>query len=262
MKRAALLCLAAIAILAFLLPVVAPLDGLSQNRALPLAPPGPGHWLGTDPFGRDQFARLILGLRLSLSAGLLATTLALGLGATLGALAGFRRGWPDALVMRTAELFQSLPWFFLLLALRALLPLSLRPSAALLSIALMAGLTGWPRPARIVRGIALAAREREYVQAARAFGASGWYLVRRHILPEAAGAIAVQAALLLPQFVMAEVILSFVGLGVGEPAPSLGLMLSALRDLHLLTSCPWMLAPAFLLILITLCCQTLANRWY
>lgn len=257
--RAALVVLAAILLVSLLGPVFAHLDGVSQDRMHPLAAPGAGHWLGTDAFGRDQLARLLLGTRTSLLAGLFATLLALGGGMVLGGLAGFYPGWRDSLVMRLAELVQSLPWFFLVLAVRALLPLSISPSTVLLLIALLAGATGWPRPCRLIRGIVLAERNRDYVLAARAFGATDWYLLRRHVLPAAWGTVAVQMVILIPQFVMTEVTLSFLGLGTGEPAASLGTMLGGLRDVHVLTSCPWMLAPVAILILLTFCCQTTAD---
>lgn len=258
-SRAALWVLAVILAAALLGPEIPGLDGVAQDRALALAAPGAAHWLGTDAFGRDQFARLLIGTRASLFAGVLATTLALAGGLILGGLAGFYADWRDSLVMRLAELVQSVPWFFLILAVRALLPLTISPLTALLLIALIAGATGWTRPCRLIRGISLAERNRDYVEVARRCGASDAYLIRRHILPAAWGAVGVQAALLLPQFVMTEVTLSFLGLGAGEPAASLGTMLASLRDLHILTSCPWMLTPAAVLILLTLCCQTFAD---
>ena len=220
-RRLALLTLSVIVVAAALGPELPGLDSVAQDRSLPLDSPGWVHWLGTDAYGRDEFARLLVGTRTSLSAGLLATTLALLGGIVLGGLAGFYPGWRDSVIMRLAELVQSLPWFFLILALRALMPLTIAPGTALLLIALIAGVTGWPRPCRLVRGITLVERSRDYVEVARRYGASDAYLFRRHMLPAAWGAVGVQAALLLPQFVMTEVTLSFLGLGVGDPAASL-----------------------------------------
>lgn len=224
-------------------------DPRAQDRELPFHPPDGAHWLGTDGFGRDVLARLVAGTRISLTAGILATALALTCATALGAVAGYFPGWRDDFAMRAAELFQSLPWLYLVLGIRALLPLSLPPELALLSVALVSGLTGWARPARLIRGVVLSARTRDYVTAARAFGAGNLYLLRRHMVPEAFPVLLVQASVLLPQFILAEVTLSFLGLGIGEPAPSLGGMLAALRDLHVLSSYPWMLSPAFVLIL-------------
>jgi peptide/nickel transport system permease protein len=107
---------------------------------------------------------------------------------------------------------------------------------------------GWVRPARLVRGVVLSVRERGYVQAARGFGATGLYLMRRHILPETTGVVLTQATVLLPQFILAEVTLSFLGLGIGEPVPSWGNMLAGARQYFALVSHPWLLSPAVLLI--------------
>ena len=145
--------------------------------------PRPLFLLGTDGFGRDQFSRLLHGGRVSLAAGLLAAALSLGAGWLLGALAGFYGRWADAAIMRAADVFLALPWLYLLFAVRAFLPLEMPPARAFLMIVAVIGLVGWARPARLVRGVVLSARERGYVLAARGFGASDAWLLRRHILP-------------------------------------------------------------------------------
>ena len=205
--------------------------------------------LGTDDYGRDVFSRLLHGGQISLLAGLLAAGLSLALGATLGTLAGFFGRWADAGIMRLAELFLSLPWVYLLLAVRAFLPLHISPSEAFLLITVVVGMIGWARPARLVRGVVLSAKERTFVLAARGFGASNLYLLRRHVLPETYGVLLTQASLLIPQYILAEVTLSFLGLGVGEPAASWGNMLSSLQQYHVLTSYWWMFAPGAVLFL-------------
>jgi peptide/nickel transport system permease protein len=147
--------------------------------------------------------------------------------------------------MRLSELFMALPWIYMLLGLRAFLPLRMPPlTSALLLIAIIGGL-GWVRPARLVRGVVLEAKEQPFVDAARHFGASGPYLLRRHILPLTAGVLLTQAAVLIPRYILAEVGISFLGLGVGEPVPSWGNMLSEARHYHAVISHPWMLAPGF-----------------
>ncbi len=215
--------------------------------------PGSIHLLGTDEFGRDQFSRILWGGQISLATGWLAALLALGIGLGLGLLAGFHGGWLDAVIMRATELFLALPWLYLLLAVRAFLPLSLSPGVTALALVGVIGIVGWARPARLVRGITLSAKERDYVYAARGFGASAWHLIRRHCLPETYGVLATQAALLIPQFILTEVALSFVGLGVGEPAPSWGNLLTPLRQISILTSAWWMALPAVAVILTAWC---------
>jgi peptide/nickel transport system permease protein len=217
------------------------------------------HLMGTDAFGRDVFSRFLYGGQISLFAGVLATLLTLVFGTILGTFAGYYGGWFDAFIMRGAELFLALPWLYLLFAVRAFLPLSLSGGRALLLLIGVIGLVGWARPARMIRGVTLSIRERHYVLAARLFGASDIYLVRRHVLPDLYSIILTQAALLIPQYVLAEVVLSFLGLGVGEPTPSWGNMLSTLQQYAVLVSYWWMLLPGLLLLPVFLGYLLLAN---
>ena len=204
--------------------------------------------LGTDGYGRDQLSRLLHGGQISLVAGLLAAGLSLGAGLVLGSVAGFFGRGLDALIMRGAELFLALPWLYLLFAVRAVLPLHITPGQAFLLLVVVIGLVDWARPARLVRGVVLSARERDYVRAARGFGASDLYLLRRHVVPQTFGVLLTQAALLIPQYILAEVTLSFLGLGVSEPASSWGNMLGALQQYHVLASYWWMWVPGFALV--------------
>jgi peptide/nickel transport system permease protein len=150
--------------------------------------------------------------------------------------------------MRVAELFLALPWLYLLFALRAFLPLSLSPLKAFFLIVAVIGAVGWARPARLVRGVVLSAKERDFVRAARGFGATNGYLLRRHILPETSSVLLTQAAILIPQYVLAEMTLSFLGLGVPEPAPSWGNLLSNLQQYSVLVSYWWMYLPALAMV--------------
>jgi peptide/nickel transport system permease protein len=215
--------------------------------------------LGTDGLGRDQLSRLMVGGQISLLAGLLATLLSLAAGAVLGTAAGFFGKWVDEPVMRTTDLFLALPWLYLLLAIRAFLPLSISPTSAFFLIVVVIGLVGWARPARLVRGVVLSARERKYAAAAKGFGATPWYILKRHILPQAWQVLLIQAAVLIPQYVLAEVTLSFVGLGVAEPTPSWGNMLANLQQYHVLVSYWWMYLPALSLVPVSLGYFLLAN---
>jgi len=215
--------------------------------------------LGTDAFGRDQLSRLLHGAQISLFAGLLATVLSLGVGWLLGTLAGYYGGWLDSVLMRSAELFLALPWLYLLFAMRAVLPLHLSPGQAFLLLVLVIGLVDWARPARLVRGVVLSARERSYVLAARGFGASDLYLIRRHIAPQTFGLLLTQAALLAPQYILAEVTLSYLGLGVSEPVPSWGNMLASLQHYHVLASYWWMWVPGLALVAVFLAYYALSE---
>jgi peptide/nickel transport system permease protein len=191
---------------------------------------------------------------------MLATVLSLALGAMAGVIAGYFGGWRDQLVMRLVELFLALPWLYLLLTVRALLPLSFGPQQTFLMLAGVIGIVGWARPARMVRGVVRSLRERPYVVAARGFGASDWHLFKRHILPDLGGLLLTQAAILVPQYVLAEVALSFVGVGVAEPAASWGGLLAYLRQLSVLACCAWMALPCCFLVLTFASFQKLADQ--
>jgi peptide/nickel transport system permease protein len=204
----------------------------------------PIYLLGSDGYGRDLLSRVLFGGQVSLLAGLIGAGLTLSIGLCIGAAAGFWGGWKDEVLMRVAELFLALPWIYLLFAMRAFLPLAVPPLKAFLLVVVVIGAVGWARPARMVRGIVLSAKERDFVRAARGFGASGGYLLRRHILPETASVVLTQAAILVPQFVLAEMTLSFLGLGVPDAVPSWGNILASLQHYNVLVSYWWMYLPA------------------
>jgi peptide/nickel transport system permease protein len=258
---AALIFLGILHGLALFAGFLAPYPYAEQHREFPYAPPTPIHGrlvgarepggfflLGTDAYGRDVFSRLLYGGRVSLFTGLLAAFLSLGLGLALGTAAGYYGGWLDRLLMRAGELVMTLPWLYLLLAVRAFLPLHITTVQAFFLIVAIIGGVGWVRPARLIRGVVLSARERGFVLAARGFGASDAYLIRRHILPLTAGVVLTQATVLIPQYILAEVALSFLGLGVAEPVPSWGNMLAEAQQYHSLVAHGWMLAPGFAII--------------
>lgn len=235
-------------------------DGRGALRLLGVEAPARLSLLGTDDLGRDVLSRLLHGGRVSLLAGLLAALLSSLVGLVLGGLAGFRGGWVDASLMRLSELFMALPWLYLLLAARAFLPLEASPQGTFLLLVAVIGLVDWARPARLVRGVALSAREREFVRAARGFGASDVYLLRRHVAPQLLPVLLTRASLAAPQYILAEVTLSFFGLGVGEPAPSWGGLLASLQQFHVLTTCSWMWSPALALIGVVSAYYALADR--
>jgi peptide/nickel transport system permease protein len=280
---AALIFLGILHGLALFAGFLAPYPYAEQHREFPYAPPTPIHLsrlqflvhgrlfgvrepgviflLGSDAYGRDVFSRLLYGGRVSLFTGLLAAFLSLGLGLALGTAAGFYGGWLDRLLMRAGELVMALPWLYLLLAVRAFLPLYITSVQAFFLIVVIIGGVGWVRPARLIRGVVLSARERGFVLAARGFGASDAYLIRRHILPLTAGVVLTQATVLIPQYILAEVALSFLGLGVGEPVPSWGNMLAEAQQYHSLVAHGWMLAPGFAIIPVLLGYLLLADTF-
>ena len=210
--------------------------------------PTPIFLFGSDDFGRDLFSRLLFGGQISLFAGLLGAALSLMLGTVIGGVAGYYGGWVDEINMRTSELFLALPWLYLLFAVRMALPLDLAPTRAFLLVLILIAVVGWARPARLIRGLVLSARARDYVIAARCLGASDPYLLRRHVLPQIVGVLLTQAALLAPQYILAEVTLSFFGLGVEEPVPSWGNMLASLQRYHVVASYWWMFLPGMAMI--------------
>lgn len=221
--------------------------------------PGKIALLGTDEFGRDEFSRVLYGGQISVAAGILATLVALTVGASFGALAGYY-GWiVDESLMGATELFLCLPWLYFLLGVRAFLPLHLSPARTFFLLTAVIGLIGWARPARLVRGIVLSARTRNYVLAAKGFGASDFYLMRRHILFEVMSVLLAQGALLVPRYIAAEVTLSFFGLGVNEPTASWGNMLSVLQRYSVLVSYRWLLAPAVALVITSVIYGLLAD---
>jgi peptide/nickel transport system permease protein len=204
--------------------------------------------MGTDEYGRDQFTRFLYGGQISLAAGLLAAACSVFLGALTGALAGFYGGWADHLLMRAGDAFVALPWLYLLFAVRAALPLHVAQWQVFLLMVAVIGAIGWARPARLIRGVVLSAKERSFVTAARGFGASDFYLIRHHILPQAYSVILTQMTLLVPQYILAEVTLTFLGLGIDEPMASWGSLLSVLQQYYVVSSYWWMFLPAMLLV--------------
>lgn len=215
--------------------------------------------LGSDAYGRDVLSRFVHGARISLFAGLLGASVSLGLGLLLGAGAGFFGSWVDEAIMRLGELFLVLPWLYLLLAVRVVLPLDIGAGTTFLMFVAVLAVVGWARPARLVRGLVMSVRGRDYVVAAQACGASSLHTLRRHVLPQTTGLLLTQAAILVPQFTVAEVTLSFFGLGVTEPVPSWGNLLAALQQYHVVVSYWWMFLPAVALVPIFLLYYVLAD---
>ena len=213
---------------------------------------GPLLLFGADSLGRDTFARLLYGARTSLALAIVSTIAALLIGTMIGGVAGFAGGVADDVLSRFTDFVLVLPAIYVALALRAVMPLVLPAGAVFLLLTGIFALLGWPLVARGIRAIVLSEREREYVTAARALGATRWRLLVHHILPATRGYLAVQATLLLPAFILAEATLSYVGLGFPGDVPTWGTMLQDAANVSLLVDAPWVLAPAAAIFLVVL----------
>jgi peptide/nickel transport system permease protein len=205
---------------------------------------GPWLPLGGDALGRDVFARLTLGARLSLGLAAVAAAVALLLGTAVGATAGFAGGRVDEFLMRLTDLVLVLPAIYVVLSLRAAMPLVLTQAQVFWTMTAVFAMAGWPYPARGVRAVIAAEKRKEYAESARALGAGPWRILLRHLLPATRGFLGVQLTLLVPAFILAEATLSFVGFGFAEPVPSWGLMLQDAQRVSVLAEAPWLLAPA------------------
>ena len=212
----------------------------------------PFHPLGTDSDGRDVFSRLMVGSQISLTIGIVAISISFTLGLLVGGIAGYYGGAVDNVLMRVCEVIMSVPQFYLLIALAGLLPATMDPRMTFLLIIVILSFVSWAGLARIIRGISLATRELEYVQAARALGDNDLTIIRRHILPSTFTFATVSATLAIPGYILAESGLSFLGLGIKIPVPSWGNMLSAAQDLEVLTSKFWMLSPGLMIFITVL----------
>ena len=203
----------------------------------------PVYLLGTDQYGRDILSRLLYGSQVSLSIGLIGIVIRFGLGMVVGGISGYFGGMTDTVIMRLCELIMSIPALYLIMSLRATFPPNLSSTKVYLLIIAILSLIGWASSARVIRGMALSLRERQFVLAARSLGLSNWRIVMRHILPGTFSYVIVAATLSVPYYILGEVVLSFLGVGIQEPDASWGIMLSAAQNPEYLTNYPWLLAP-------------------
>ena len=247
-----LFILLAITLFCVLGPLFSPYDLYEYNSKNKNASPSAQHWLGTDNLGRDVLLRLMLAGRISLTVGLVATAISVAIGATLGAMAGFYRRWVDTLVMRTADVFMSLPSLPILIILGAILSdLKVTPGDRIYFLMLILGLLAWSGLARLVRGQILTLREQEFMQATEALGLRDRRKIFRHLLPNTVPIIIVSATLGVASAIISESALSFLGIGVVPPTPSWGNMITAANSLVDFKRRPWLWMPPGMCILIT-----------
>jgi peptide/nickel transport system permease protein len=211
-------------ILSIFAPLIAPYDPSTIDIKNILVGPSFSHWLGTDDLGRDVLSRMLWGGRISLEVGFVAVGIATIIGIILGSLAGFYGSWIDSLIMRAVDIMLSIPTIFLILAVIAIL----EPN--IINIMIIIGLTSWMEPARLVRAEFITLKEREFVIAAHAIGATDKRIIMKHILPNGLSPILVSATMGVGGAILIESGLSFLGLGVQPPTPSWGSLLSAGKD--------------------------------
>ncbi|NNM62973.1 MAG: ABC transporter permease subunit [Steroidobacteraceae bacterium] len=256
-SRAAMLALAVIVFLVLLAlfgPYLNPNHFDTIDWSCIAMPPGlrHAHWWGTDRLGRDLFVRTLQGTRISLAVGVIATTVSLIVGITYGAIAGFVGGRVDQLMMRLIEVLSGLPLIFFVI----LLTVVFGRSVYLLFMAI--GAIGWLTMARIVRGQAMVIRGREFIEAAAAAGAGPGRIIFRHVVPNIIGPVIVYATLTVPQIILFESFLSFLGLGIQEPQASLGTLIAS--GAAQMQSAPWMLlVPGVILAVLLVCFNVLGD---
>jgi len=218
-----------------------------------LQPPSAEHPMGTDDMGRDIFARIIYGARVSLTVGVLSVGISLIIGVTLGSLAAFYGKWSDSLIMRVADIFLAFPYIMFAILLLAVIPEAARRT--IWPVVFTIGLLGWTSISRVLRSSILGVKENDYIDAGRALGASDFRLMRRHILPNSVAPVVVYATMSIGGAILTEAALSFLGLGVQPPTPTWGRMIEEGRSF--ITTAPWLVIWPGMAILTTVLAFTL-----
>ncbi len=239
---------------------LAPAGYAKQYREVAGAPPSHEHWLGTDEIGRDRFARVLYGTRISLLLAPAAALLSTLLAALVGGLAGYLGGAWARTAMAVTDLFLSLPWLFLLITVRAMLPLNASPIVSVLVTFLMLGLLGWTTAARVLCATAGALRNSDFVRQARASGIRGARLFWIHVLPNLKPVLYAQFWISIPAFILSEANLGILGLGVAEPLPSWGSLLKELEGLVSVGEEPWKFVPLILLVVVVTSFQLVLSK--
>jgi peptide/nickel transport system permease protein len=259
-RKAACAVLLAVVIVSLGANWLAPGGYAKQYREATDAPPSHSHWLGTDEIGRDRFARVLYGTRISLLLAPAAALLSTLMAALVGGLAGYLGGaWARA-AMAVTDLFLSLPWLFLLITVRAVMPLNVSPLISVLVTFLMLGLLGWTSAARVLCTTASSLRSSDFVRQARAAGVRGVRLFWIHVMPNLKPVLYAQFWISIPVFILSEANLGILGLGVAEPLPSWGSLLKELEGLVSVGEEPWKFVPLILLIVVVTSFQLVLSK--
>lgn len=228
---------------------VYPIKLFFKGRLFGVEEPAMLYFLGSDWNGRDILSRLIYGARVSLSIGIVGVIISFSLGLLIGGISGYFGGTIDTIIMRIIELLMSFPSFYLLLSLRAIFPLDMPSWKVYIMIVVILSLIEWGGIARVIRGMVLSLREKEFILAEKALGASSIRIIVSHIIPNTSSYAIVCAFLSIPSYIISESALSLLGLGINEPFPSWGNMLSRCMDYSILSQCFWILTPGFFIFL-------------
>jgi len=215
--------------------------------------PGRFYVLGADSRGRDLWSRLLYGARISLSIGLIGVLISFSIGLLVGGIAGYYGGVLDNLIMRICEMFMMIPGFYLMLALRSAVPDTFNSLQVYFSVVVILSFIGWAGLARIIRGMSISLRERDYVLAAKTMGLSDFQIIVRHILPHTLSYSIVAIMLSIPGYILGEAALSLIGLGIQDPIPSWGNLLSEAMGIVYINFAPWILWPGFSIFITVIC---------
>lgn len=255
LAKAATIALASILSLMVLAAIFVPARYSQQFRDVPNAAPSSAHPLGTDALGRDSLSRLLYGTRVSLLLAPAAALLSTMIAAVLGSAAGFLGGWVERAILALTDLSLSLPWLFLLLTVRAMLPLDVSPMVSVIIAFAIMGVLGWQASVRVISAATRGIRDSDFLLLARSSGCKPARLLFRHIAPNLGPLFYVQFWVSIPLFILTEANLSILGLGVMEPMPSWGNLLRGFEDFSTLAASPWRLVPLVLLVVVVTCFQ-------
>jgi len=231
----------------------------SDRHLFGVEAPGRLHLWGADSRGRDLLSRIFYGARISLSIGLIGVSISFAIGLLIGGAAGYYGGWVDQLLMRLCEMIMMIPGFYLLLALRAVVPAGFNSVQVYFSIVVILSFIGWAGLARIIRGMCLSLRERDFVLAARTMGMSNLQIIVRHILPHTVSYSMIAVMLSIPGYILAESGLSLIGLGIQDPYASWGNLLSEAMSILRIQFAPWILIPGVFIFITVMCFNVIGD---